>query len=197
MKKAIIYILFICSFAYSTYATYHEITTDIYTPGLTLQEGDSLYMSDGGIGNLNLLEDDITATIEGTSTLVEGSGGIWEINLSSNSLLTISGGQIHEIDIHSNATITLAGGLIEAVYSYQTVNNPHITLYYSGDLPTVQEISGFDYLIGLWGNGTDFSIYLHDTGYDTYGNFEFILVPEPATLVLLGLGSLLLKRRTT
>lgn len=36
MKKATIYILFMCMFATMSFATYYEITTDVYTPGLTL-----------------------------------------------------------------------------------------------------------------------------------------------------------------
>ena len=107
----------------------------------------------------------------------------------------MSGGQVGTIVFNNNATAILTGGLIEAIYSYQIVTNPHITLYYSGDLPTVQKLGGFDYLVGNWGDGTDFNIYLHNTGYDTYGNFEFILIPEPVTFLLLGLGGLLIRRK--
>jgi hypothetical protein len=194
MKKAILYILFVCLFVYPTFATYYEITTDIYTPGLTLQTGDSLYMTDGGFGSLNL-HGDLTATIEGTAALVEGSGGIWNLNSAWNSHLDMSGGQVHQLTMNNTATATLTGGLIEAIYSYQIVTNPHITLYYSGNLPAVQKIGGFNYLVGNWGDGTDFNIYLHNTGYNTYGNFEFILIPEPATLLLLSLGGLLIRRK--
>ena len=138
---------------------------------------------------------DSTATIKGTSILEQFNGGVWEINLTNESSLTMSDGQVHQISIgNGDATATLTGGLIEAIYSYQSVNNPHITLYYSGDLPTVQASGGFDYLVGAWGDGTDFSIYLHNTGYDTYGNFDFVLVPEPTTLILFGLGGLWLRK---
>ncbi|MBL7214530.1 MAG: PEP-CTERM sorting domain-containing protein [Phycisphaerae bacterium] len=196
MKNAIIiYILFVCLFACPGWGAY---TYEVYTYGesKTLNGTESILIDQqGGMYGLTLTVDS-SATINGTSTLAEGSGGIWEINLTNNSSLTMSGGQVHEISIgNGNAIAVLNGGLIEAVYSYQTVNNPHITLYYSGDLPTVQEIGGFDYLVGQWGDSTGFSIYLHNTGYDTYENFDFILVPEPATLALLGLGSLLIRQK--
>jgi hypothetical protein len=194
MKKSILYILFVCLFVYPARASY---TYEVYTYGesknLTGTES-ILIDQQGGMYGLTLTVDS-SATINGTSTLAEGFGGIWEINLMNDSLLTMSGGQIHEIDIHNNATASLTGGLIEAIYSYQLVTNPHITLYYSGELPTVQKIGGFNYLVGNWGDGTNFNIYLHNTGYNTYGNFEFILIPEPATLLLLGLGGLLLRRK--
>jgi hypothetical protein len=195
--------MFVCLFVYPTFATYYEITTDIYTPGLTLQTGDSLYMTNGGFGDLNLLGENVTATIKGTSNLVEGSGGIWELTLANNSHIDILGCQIHRLNIFNVATVALSGGLIEELWSNQWIPYtpgrdgvpvPNIKLYYSGILPTYNETT--DILTGLWGNGTGFSIYLHDVaGYDpVIENIEFILIPEPATVVLLALGGLLIRR---
>ena len=203
MKSVLILALLVC-LTVPARATYYEITSG-YDPGLTLHDSDSLLMTGGGLGDLNLRSNS-TAAIKGTSTLSQGSGGIWGIGLWDTSNLNMSGGEVHEIGIHNDATAILAGGMIESIYSYQVVwewdygvdppeqiPNPHIALYHSGDVPTVQEIGGFDYLVGNWGDGTGFSIYLHDTGYDAYGNFDFI--PEPATLTLLGLGVFLIRRK--
>lgn len=201
MKKVMVFEILVVLLGVPVQATHYEITTDIYTPGLTLQTGDSLYMTDGGFGSLNLLGEGITATIEGTSDLNQFSGGIWEIDLTNNNYLDVSGGQIHEIDIGNDATAFLSGGLIQQIWSQQiaweTVNeqlvwNPHITIecldhFYDSDSKL---------LTGHWlDDGVAFSIHLIDIqGYSpAIENIQFI--PEPMTILLLGFGGLLLRSR--
>ena len=198
MKKAILYILFVCP----VYAAHYDIIANIYTPALTLQTGDSLYMTDGGFGSLTLF-DNSTAIIEGTSTLSEGSGGIWHFNLANTSRLNMTGGQIHLLDLGNNATARLTGGLIQQIWSYQHVTpfGPHITIVHSGAVPTIQTIYGLPHLVGAWGNGDPFAIYLSEVPANNYGydpaltNIRFELIPEPTILALLALGGWLLRRR--
>jgi hypothetical protein len=187
------------SFAYT-----YEV--DTFGPIPDLHGTETLLMTDQGGDNMMYLFDESSARIEGTSELDQGSGGIWVLNLVGESHLDFLGGQLHILDIHNDATATLSGGLIEAIYSKQRIwdddfdpavriSDPHITMYYSGDLPTVQEVDGFDFLVGNWMDGTGFNIYLHDLDDypDAIDNIQFI--PEPATLALFGLGGLLLRKK--
>jgi hypothetical protein len=202
MKKSIFYILVGWLLAYPAYAIYYEVNTNIYTPSLTLQTGDSLYMTNGGFDSLNLFGNS-TAVIEGTSALEEFSGGIWYLSLANNSHLDMSGGQVNQLTVNNNATARLTGGLIRQIWSYQYTGTfgPHITIVYSGTLPAIQTIYGLPHLVGNWGNGDPFAIYLSEVPANNYGydpaisNIRFELIPEPASFALLALGGVLIRRK--
>ena len=205
MKKAILHIMFSCLFLSPVLASY---TYEVYTYGEneTLIGTESILIDQqGGMDRLTLRENS-SGTIQGTSSLGDGTGGIWEINLFDNSQLQFSGGDLGNLDIFNDATVILSGGSIVSIESNQNawmwagdppeqVPNPHITIIYSGDLPTVD---ASNVLAGLWGNGDPFSIYLSDVpegyGYSpAIENIQFI--PEPATLALFGLGTFLIRRK--
>ena len=181
------------------------VITDGYSESVTLNDSEYLLMTGGGIGDLNLFYES-SATIEGTSTLSEGSGGIWQLSLFGKSALDFSGGEVHQLNMNNCATAVLSGGLIEEIWSYQLTQNPEcdhlqctaeprITIVYSGDLPCWDSMTNI--LTGLWGSGESFSIQLYDVpDYSpVMENIQLQLIPEPATLVLLGVGALLLKKR--
>jgi len=169
MKKTTFYILLAGLFASTGLAYTYEVYT--YGDNKTLYDGESILVDlQGGMDRLTLNVDS-TAIILGSSAIEQGLGGIWEIRLGYTSNLYMVGGEVNMLNIGNEATAILKGGLIQSIYSYQIVPDPHITLYHSGAVPTKQNIGGFDFLVGQWGNGDPFSIYLHNTGYDVYGNF--------------------------
>jgi len=53
-------------------------------------------------------------------------------------------------------------------------------------------------LTGHWGDSSTFSINLIDIGtVPTYDYIEFHIIPEPGSVLLLGLGALILRTRRT
>ena len=118
--------------------------------------------------------------------------------------LEFYGGEVHELSIGSYATAVLNGGRIDRIGSYQSAwkyggdppelfPNPHITIVC--DLDSVNHNIQTNILTGNWLAGVAFEIQLIDVdGYSpAIENIQFI--PEPATLLLVGAGGLLLRRK--
>jgi hypothetical protein len=191
-----------------TSISFADYTHEIYSYGENeTLDGDESILVDlqGGMDGLTLFGNS-SADIKGTSTLGDGTGGIWYLSLSGDSHLDFFGGQVHRLTMNGtdDATAILSGGTIEEIWNYQIpwdeigdppvqIPDPHITI---DCLDWFHNITT-DILTGHWNDvgNTEFTIQLHDVdGYpDVIDNIQFI--PEPATLMLLGIGSLLLRKR--
>jgi len=206
-RLSLFIVVILITFVSPLFAAIYNIGPGDDFGNLGLIDYDTLLMT-GGTGHDLILTGWSTGIIEDTDPLniAQGDGGIWELDTYSYSELTINGGEFYELGAHGESIINLSGGRIDHIYSYQTawewdyevdppewVPNPHITVVYSGDLPTV-DVSNV--LTGLWGNGSAFSIELHDVfGYSpVIENIQFELIPEPATLLLLGSDGLALRK---
>ena len=128
------------------------------------------------------------------------TGGIWDIYLDDDSELIYLGGDTEEISIAENAEAVLTGGRIDYITSYQDVNwwygepmDQHIEMI----VKDYQHNTLTNLLSGTWADDTAFDIQLIDKpGYDAaIDNINFTIIPEPASLVLLALGGLLLGRK--
>ncbi|HML76394.1 MAG TPA: PEP-CTERM sorting domain-containing protein [Anaerohalosphaeraceae bacterium] len=134
--------------------------------------------------------------IHNTSPLEEGAGGIWDISLAGYSEFVISGGDIHRLTIGSYAIAQISGGWIGQIYSSQNATyTKHIEIICR---PGYAYNSTTGYLTGLWGDGSTFSIRLDNPSGTsaTIDNIKFTIIPEPATMLLLAVGGILLRRKS-
>ena len=210
MKKIIALMLLVC--VGSAFASYtHEIGPGDDFGDEALNDSESLLMT-GGMGHFLDLWDESSARIEDTDPLIsEGNGGIWDITQGGDSTLEILGGEIHELSIGSDAYVTISGGRIDEINSRQFVGTrwiegtddpplyePDTHITFICDVDSVDVTNNL--LTGNWLDGSDFSIQLVDRVRPdgvpftpVIDNIEFI--PEPATLLLVGVGGLLLRKR--
>lgn len=197
MKKLLFIIVFVGMCTSTALAdiippeTFDFTISDTYEYGVTLNS-QSLLVTGGGADGIDAFGSSYIK-VQNTLPLQIDVGGIGGLNLNDNSTLSFDGGEIDVLDLHSSATAILSGGQVDYLRSYQDLGLPHIEMIvkeYDFNIST-------DILTGLWADDSTFSIQLLDqTGYDpVIDNITFTIVPEPATLSMMCMGILLLKKR--
>ena len=123
------------------------------------------------------------------------------------------GGETSGLYVYGNAQAVLQGGTILHISSFQDVfnvivgrdedGNPIFNMHIEMIVRDWSHNAPTNLLTGTWNVDNDnndqfdtFSIQLHDqTGYDkAIDNITFTIIPEPATLLLFGLGGLILRK---
>lgn len=178
----------------SSSATIIEIGPGENLGARTISDDDELIMT-GGWGEVINLHDNSLASIYAT----DAGKMIRNIFAGNSSTLNIFGGTFGDIETQHSNTTTIRGGDIGTLICSQDVHEdgpggaviPMTTLYV---------LDGWSYndtsmiLTGQWQNSITFEIQLEDKyGISTYDNLN--IIPEPCSLVLLGLASLALRRR--
>lgn len=172
------------------------ITTGEYEWTVTWRSAEQPLIVSGGGANEISVRDSGCLDIHSTSTpLKYGTGGVYDIILYNTSQLLFSGGATELITIRTDtATTILKSGAINLIKSMQYVTTDNIFIYAQDDWSW---ISG-NPLIGIqgkWFDGSPFSIeFINATGYQPVWQ-NITVIPEPATLALLSLGGLLLRRK--
>jgi hypothetical protein len=137
-----------------------------------------------------------------TSTINISGGEVWDLYALDQSELNITGGEVEWLSLSAGSQASvLGGGIINLsaqsfstvdIYGYDLIYNPQN--HYDR---TRQVWEGL--LMGFWQNRAPFSITTWDQ--ETYNHIvlhdlgPLPSAPEPGTLLLLGLGGVLLRRR--
>jgi len=203
MMKKLVLLLGIVSCMSVSWAGYSDgyITTGEYEYGIRWYSNTPpLIVNGGGADTIEIRDYGRLEVLSTSLPLGLDVGGVYDILIDDQSSLLFAGGATDLINVYDHARAVLSGGQINDLRTFQKVvnNDPYVTIYcktgWSWIYNTSGEIKG---ITGLWNNGDGFSInFLDQTsrGYDpVWKNVR--VIPEPASLLFVGLGGLLVRRK--
>lgn len=183
-------------------AAIYEIGPGEYWYGVQVENEDTLIVNGGGASAINAWDFSSIEVNYTSVPLALDVGGIATVTLRENSTLNHYGGAMGNIYIRNDATAVLEGGRIDHIRSFQRpVTGDYPPSYWDKHIEMiVKEYNhnpSTNMLTGIWENDTVFSIQLVDQeGYHpAISNIDFTIVPEPATLIMFGLGGMFLRKR--
>lgn len=179
----------------STLGLYETSSADIYSGFIDdfgAANSSIVHFYGGGIGQCFHASQESKVYFSGGGTSYLSAGGSSTINVSGG---FIGGwGTYGGLFSDDTSTVHISGGEIDYLHALQS----SITTFYGYDFELSggltldgNEVLGTGILAGTWNNGAtwEVQIYQHDPAA------TILLVPEPATVLLLGLGGLAFRRK--
>ncbi len=184
---------------------------------LAAYNSNTVTISGGSVNSLTAYESS-TVTISGGSV---GSGPYDYLAAANSSTVTISGGSVSAVHANQSSTVTISGGSVSALYTYDSSTvtisggtigtdlrlNDSVELLICGSDFAIDGISfGYGSISSMLGGVYSDEAYRTLTGTLVDGSSidnqfrigntaQIVLIPEPTTLLLLGLGGLMLGRK--
>jgi len=130
-----------------------------------------------------------------TSTInVLDNANLFALFALDSGVINMSGGLTRRIAVGEFGTVNLLGGLVSEELWAGDSGIINVYGYNLSKFPTGGHY-GFGFVSGEWADRTAFSINL--SGVDTYSRVILYQVPEPATVLLIAIGSIILRSRRT
>ena len=202
MKRILRLLIFACMSVSMSLAGYSDgwITAGEYEGHVRWTSNTQPLIVDGGgaasIEMRNYSQLEVRSTSTPLGLLV---GGIQYIFLDDNSHLDYYSGETFNLDVVDNATADLYGGRIDIISSLQHATTKHINIYALPGWSWLDDdpLKGIQ---GQWWNGETFRIeFVNETYWPWLADPVWmninVIVPEPATLLLMTLGCILIRKR--
>ncbi len=199
MKRMILCLLlsFCLPIALGSYSDGFITPEDGYLFGVIWRDYDPPLIIDGGGAYDISVRDNGRLIVQSTSKpLIMGESGVYDILLFNTSHLLYLDGVTEYIRVGQNATAVLKGGSINYIKTmrYPVSDEANVFIYAQDGWSWIND----DPWVGIQGNwkdGTPFNIqFINDFDYGpVWQNIQ--VIPEPATLVLLATGAVMLQRK--
>jgi hypothetical protein len=129
-----------------------------------------------------------------SSTMNMSGGSAYWFSAEGSSTTNISGGSIDEFYAVGSPAVNISGGSIESLHARDTsTNNIFGQNFHYGSGLTLDgnRVLGTGILSGEWLDGTQWTMNISEN----YSTATILAIPEPATIALLVIGSLLFRRK--
>jgi hypothetical protein len=200
MKRMALLLLVTCVPVYGNLANDGFLTEGEHEWLVTWSNYQVPLIVDGGGAYRISVRDNGRLIVKSTSTpLSMDGGGVYDILLGNNAHLLYLDGATEFIGIGGNATAVLMGGSINLIrsgqYTITTGTGPHIDLFCQPGWSWILDNPMLG-IQGEWMDGSPFRIqFINDATYDPVWTNINVIIPEPATLMLFGIGGILFRRK--